>query len=74
MTATLPRLAKLAPNSAWASLPFFDRTGWKRVRFGDVVENWAESCDPAVAEFEAVVSGDIFVLRPFNLGASRGTV
>ena len=108
----------LKPNPAWASLPIFDRTGWKRVRFGDVVENCAETCDPgeaglerfvamehlepgslhvrswgnvadgttftrrcrpgqvlfgkrrayqrkvAVAEFEAVVSGDIYVLAP----------
>jgi type I restriction enzyme S subunit len=108
----------LKPNPAWASLPLFDRTGWKRVRFGDVVENCAETCDPAeaglerfvamehlepgslhvrswgnvadgttftrrcrpgqvlfgkrrayqrkvaVAEFEAVVSGDIYVLAP----------
>jgi type I restriction enzyme S subunit len=118
MTAALPALAKLKPNPAWASLPLFDRTGWKRVRFGDVVENCAETCDPAeaglerfvamehlepgslhvrswgnvadgttftrrcrpgqvlfgkrrayqrkvaVAEFEAVVSGDIYVLAP----------
>ena len=118
MTATLPSLSKLKPNPDWASLPLFDRTGWKRVRFGDVVENCAETCDPgeaglerfvamehlepaslhvrswgnvadgttftrrcrpgqvlfgkrrayqrkvAVAEFEAVVSGDIYVLAP----------
>jgi hypothetical protein len=118
MTATLPPLSKLKPNPAWAALPLFDRTGWKRVRFGDVVENCNETCDPeeaglerfvamehlepgslhvrswgnvadgttftrrcrpgqvlfgkrrayqrkvAVAEFEAVVSGDIYVLAP----------
>jgi type I restriction enzyme, S subunit len=106
------------PNPDWATLPLFDRTGWKRVRFGDVVENLNETCDPAeaglerfiamehlepgslhvrswgnvsdgttftrrcrpgqvlfgkrrayqrkvaVAEFEAVVSGDIYVLAP----------
>jgi restriction endonuclease S subunit len=108
----------LTANPAWASLPLFDRAGWKRVRFGDVVENCSETCDPeeaglerfvamehlepgslhvrswgnvadgttftrrcrpgqvlfgkrrayqrkvAVAEFEAVVSGDIYVLAP----------
>ena len=118
MTTTLPSLAKLKPNTAYALLPLFDRSGWKRVRFGDVVENCAETCDPAeaglerfvamehlepgslhvrswgnvadgttftrrcrqgrvlfgkrrayqrkvaVAEFEAVVSGDIYVLAP----------
>lgn len=26
-------------NPDWAKLPLFDRKGWKRVRFGDVVEN-----------------------------------
>ncbi len=118
MTATFPSLSNLQPNPDWASLPLFDRTDWKRVRFGDVVENCAETCDPedaglerfvamehlepgslhvrswgnvadgttftrrcrpgqvlfgkrrayqrkvAVAEFEAVVSGDIYVLAP----------
>lgn len=108
----------LSPNPDWASLPLLDRTRWRRVRFGDVVENCNETCDPeeagldrlvamedlepgslhvrswgkvadgttftrrcrpgqvlfgkrrayqrkvAVAEFEAVVSGDIYVLAP----------
>jgi type I restriction enzyme S subunit len=120
MKSVAPNLADLKPNLEWASLPLFDRTGWKRVRFGDVVENCAETCDPqeaglerfiamehlepgslhirswgnaadgttftrrcrpgqvlfgkrrayqrkvAVAEFEAVVSGDIYVLKPKN--------
>ena len=118
MISVVSPLSNLQPNSDWASLPLFDRTGWKRVRFGDVVENCAETCDPeeaglerfvamehlepgslhvrswgnvadgttftrrcqpghvlfgkrrayqrkvAVAEFEAVVSGDIYVLAP----------
>lgn len=118
MTAALPALAKLRPNPQWAKLPLFDRKGWKTVRFGEVVENLNETCDPeetglerfiglehlepgslhirawgnvvdgttftrrcrpgqvlfgkrrayqrkvAVAEFDAVVSGDIYVLAP----------
>ena len=121
MTVTLPSVSSVksvVSNPAWATLPLFDRMGWKRVRFGDVVENCAETCDPgaaglerfvamehlepgslhvrswgnvadgttftrrcrpgqvlfgkrrayqrkvAVAEFEAVVSGDIYVLAP----------
>ena len=121
MTTALPYVSSVksvVPNPAWATLPLFDRTGWKRVRFGDVVENCNETCDPAetglerfvamehlepgslhmrswgnvadgttftrrcgpgqvlfgkrrayqrkvaVAEFEAVVSGDIYVLAP----------
>jgi len=109
---------ELKPNPEWAKLPLFDRKNWKRVRFGEVVENCNETCDPdeaglerfvamehlepgslhvrswgsvadgttftrrcrpgqvlfgkrrayqrkvAVAEFEAVVSGDIYVLAP----------
>jgi type I restriction enzyme S subunit len=115
----LKNLPNLVPNADWASLPLFDRSGWTRVRFGDVVENLNETerspaeagidrfiamehlepgslhvrewgnvadgttftrrCRPgqvlfgkrrayqrkvAVAEFDAVVSGDIYVLAP----------
>ncbi len=35
MTAALPALAKLKPNPDWATLPLFDRAGWKRVAFGE---------------------------------------
>jgi type I restriction enzyme S subunit len=56
MTATLPSVAKLQPNPNWASLPLFDRTDLKRVRFGDVVENCAESCDPEDAGLERFVA------------------
>jgi type I restriction enzyme S subunit len=116
--AAMNSLAMLKPNADWAKLPLFDRTDWKRVRFGDVVQNCNETCDlaeaglerfvamehlepgslhvrswgnvadgttftrrcwpgqvlfgkrrayqrkVAVAEFEAVVSGDIYVLAP----------
>ena len=56
MTATLPSLANLKPNPDWATLPLFDRTGWKRLRFGDVVENCAETCEPAEAGLERFVA------------------
>lgn len=56
MTATLPSLFKMKPNPAWAKVPLFDRTGWKRVRFGDVVENCAETCDPEEAGLERFVA------------------
>lgn len=36
-------LDTLRANPDWASLPLFDRTGWSRVRFGDVVENVNET-------------------------------
>jgi hypothetical protein len=35
--SALKSLPNLVPNANWASLPLFDRSGWKRVRFGDVV-------------------------------------
>jgi type I restriction enzyme S subunit/type I restriction enzyme M protein len=54
MTAALPSLPTLPPNPAWASLPLFDRAGWKRVRFGDVVENCAETCVPAALREDLV--------------------
>lgn len=118
MKHDLHNLPSVKLNPDWASLPLFDRSGWTRVRFGEVVENCNETCDPeeaglerfvamehlepgslhvrswgnvadgttftrrcrpgqvlfgkrrayqrkvAVAEFEAVVSGDIYVLAP----------
>jgi hypothetical protein len=60
MTATLPALERLRPNPSWASLPLFDRTGWKRVRFGDVVENCAETCEPEEAGVGAVCGDGAF--------------
>ena len=118
--ATNPQTSdELQVNKAWAKLPLFDRSKWRRVRFGDVVENLNETernpaaagierfiamehlepgslrirewgdvaegttfnrrCRPgqvlfgkrrayqrkvAVAEFDAVVSGDIYVFAP----------
>ena len=119
MIAPGPVPGDLRPNPGWASLPLFDRKGWRRVRFGDVIENVNETerdpaevgierfiglehlepgslqirtwgnveaattftrrCRPgqvlfgkrrayqrkvAVAEFDAVVSGDIYVFMP----------
>ncbi|MEW6198005.1 MAG: hypothetical protein AB1601_04995 [Planctomycetota bacterium] len=111
-------LDRLRPSADWAKSSVFSRTRWKKVRFGDVVDNLNETCDPkdaglerfiglehlepgslhvhtwgnvadgvtfnrrcrpgqvlfgkrrayqrkvAVAEFDAVVSGDIYVLAP----------
>ena len=56
MTATLPALSALRPNPLWLELPLFDRKGWKRVRFGDVVENCNETCEPAEAGLERFVA------------------
>ena len=56
MTATLPSLEKLRPNSAWAQLPPFDRSKWKSVRFGDVVENLNDTCDPKEVGLERYIA------------------
>jgi type I restriction enzyme S subunit len=56
MSTTLSSLAKMKPNPDWANLPLFDRTGWRRVRFDDVVENCNESCEPAEAGLERFVA------------------
>jgi type I restriction enzyme S subunit len=49
-------ITRLRPNPDWASLPIFDRRGWKRVRFGDVVENLNETeRDPVGAEIERFI-------------------
>ena len=42
-------------NPNWAKLPLFDRSKWKRVRFGEVVENLNETCDPAEAGIERYI-------------------
>ena len=72
MTVTLPSVSSVksvVPNPAWASLPLFDRTGWKRVRFGDVVENCNETCDPAEAELEERTFAGQGIGYPFQFGA-----
>jgi hypothetical protein len=48
MTATLPSLARLQPNPAWTSLPLFDRTGWKRMAFGQFAESIGERAESKV--------------------------
>jgi type I restriction enzyme S subunit len=48
--------AQLKPNPNWAKLPLFNRKNWTRVRFGDVVENLNETCDPAEAGLERVIA------------------
>jgi type I restriction enzyme S subunit len=42
-------------NPDWAKLPLFDRSKWKRVRFGEVVENLNETCDPTEAGIERFI-------------------
>ncbi len=118
MTAAAPKIKLPGVNPHWARLPLFSRKNWTRVRFGEVVENVNNTCEPksaglehfiglehlepgslhirawgnvadgttftrrcgpgqvlfgkrrayqrkvAVAEFDAVVSGDIYVLVP----------
>lgn len=55
MTATLPSPTNLQPNLAWATLPFFDRTGWKRMAFGEFAESIGERAEPKDAQEEIYV-------------------
>jgi type I restriction enzyme, S subunit len=49
-------LESLQVNPDWASLPLFDRTGWTRVPFGDVVENVNETVrEPEAAGIERFI-------------------
>lgn len=45
----------LQPNPAWASLPLFDRTGWKRMAFGAFAESIGERAEPKDAQEEIYV-------------------
>ena len=45
----------LQPNPAWASLPLFDRTGWKRMAFGEFAESIGERAEPKDAQEEIYV-------------------
>jgi len=56
MAVTLTALEKLKPNPNWAKLPLFNRQNCSRVRFGDVVENLNETCDPAAAGLKRVIA------------------
>jgi type I restriction enzyme S subunit len=51
-------LANLIPNLEWASLPLFDRKGWTRVRFGDVVKQIKKQVDPQADGIERYVAGE----------------
>jgi type I restriction enzyme, S subunit len=55
MNAPDSTLATLRANPDWAKLPLFDRSKWHRVRFGDVVENVNETCNPTEAGIERFI-------------------
>lgn len=58
MTKQLQSPLGLTPNSDWPSLPLFDRSKWKRVRFGDVVKQMKEQVDPEADGVERYVAGE----------------
>ena len=51
-------LQKLKVNPHWAELPLFDRKGWTKVRFGDVVRQLKEQVDPVADGIERYVAGE----------------
>ena len=50
------RQANTNPN--WSELPLFDRSKWKRVRFGDVVKQMKVQVDPEAVGIERYVAGE----------------
>jgi type I restriction enzyme M protein len=48
----------LTANFDFTALPIFDRTGWTRVRFGDVVKQLKEQVDPVADGVERYVAGE----------------
>ena len=58
----LPEMAaqtrKHKSNPDWAQLPLFDRSKWKRVRFGDVVKQMKVQVDPEADGVERYVAGE----------------
>lgn len=56
MPTASPTLSDPQPNPAWATLPLFDRSGWKRVRFGDVVRQLKEQVNPEADGIERYVA------------------
>ena len=50
------RQANTNPN--WSELPLFDRSKWKRVRFGDVVKQMKVQVDPEADGIERYVAGE----------------
>lgn len=55
MSVIQSSFSKLAPNPAWATLPLFDRTGWKRMAFGDFAQSIGDRAEPKDAQEEIYV-------------------
>ena len=55
MIAPGPAPGDLRSNPDWASLPLFDRKGWRWIRFGKFAENISERVEPADVEEEIYV-------------------
>ena len=49
------KLNKPTANPSWATLPMFDRTSWKRMTFGEFVENIGDRVEPKDAQEEIYV-------------------
>lgn len=58
LSAVKNAVTTLRANPDWAKLQLFDRRGWKKVRFGDVVRKINEETDPVVDGVERYVAGE----------------
>ena len=55
MKTEAPSIETVKPNPEWASLPIFDRTGWKRLAFREFAESIGERAEPKDAQEEIYV-------------------
>ncbi|MBW7934570.1 MAG: hypothetical protein H3C62_13395, partial [Gemmatimonadaceae bacterium] len=55
MSKETTTLDRLRPSADWAKSPLLNRKGWKAVRFGDVVDNLNETCDPEHAGLDRFI-------------------
>lgn len=69
MIAPGPAPGDLRPNPDWTGLPIFDRTGWKRLPFGEFASSINERVEPADAAEEIYVG--LEHLDPENLHIRR---
>lgn len=55
MRPAFPSMEDLEPNTNWASLPLFDRAGWRRMAFGEFAASIGERAEPKDAQEEIYV-------------------
>jgi len=71
MIAPGPIPGDLRPNPDWASLPLFDRKGWRRLPFNKFAENINERVEPTNASWPLQSSTTSARRTRWSCGQSR---